>query len=142
MNGPRFDHLVSGIAAPSTRRRVLGVLGISAFLAGGLQASSHDTEAGRRRRKKNKKGNKGKGGGGGTLLGLRDICTPGTSTCEQGLRCDSPTTHHSCSSTVEDVNAWCCVPPGGSCTECDCCGDYYCGSNANGDLACISNMKG
>ncbi|MFN8663495.1 MAG: hypothetical protein U0075_16510 [Thermomicrobiales bacterium] len=136
MDGSRFDSLISRLTEPGSRRRALGVLGISALVAGGLEISSPDVEARRRRRKKHRKGNKG--GGGGTPLQLRDVCVPGQSTCASGLQCDSPTTRHTCSSTVEGVDAWCCVPPGGSCTECDCCGDFYCG----GDGTCIPNPEG
>jgi hypothetical protein len=145
MDGSLFDILVSRLTEPGSRRRALGVLGISAMLAGGLPASSIDTEAGRGRHKKRKKshkgnkGNKGNNGGdGATPLALRDICTPGKSTCETRLKCDSPTTRHSCSSTVDGVDAWCCVQPGDPCTECDCCGDYYC----SGDGSCIPNPEG
>ncbi|MDQ2654177.1 MAG: hypothetical protein M3Z20_14185 [Chloroflexota bacterium] len=142
MDGSRFDSLVGRLTAPGSRRRALRALGLSALFAGGLQAAAPETDARRRRKhgkgKKGKKGNKGNKGGGGTPLELRDICTPGKSTCDSGLRCDSPTTRHSCSSTVEGVDAWCCVPPGGKCTECDCCGDNYC----NGDGVCETNPEG
>ena len=140
MDGSRFDSLVSQLAEPGSRRRALGILGLSALLAGGLQAVPA-AGAGRRHRKhrKGNKGNKGGGGGGGgTPLELRDTCTRGKSTCASGLRCDSPTTRHSCSSTVDGVDTWCCVPPGGSCTECDCCGDNYC----NGEGVCVTNPEG
>jgi hypothetical protein len=135
MDGTRFDILVGQLAEPGSRRRALAVLGLSALLAGGLQAVPA-AEAGRRR--KHRRGKKGNKGGGGTPLQLRDICTSGTSTCASGLQCDSPTTRHSCSSTVDGVDAWCCVPPGGSCTECDCCGDNYC----SGDGVCVTNSEG
>lgn len=134
MDGSRFDGLVYKLTEPGTRRRALGVLGLSALLATGLHAAAPGSEA-RRRRKKGKKGKKGRGG---ARLQLRDICTPGKSTCASGLRCDSPTTRHTCSSTVEGVDAWCCVPPGGKCSECDCCGDNYC----NGDGVCETNPEG
>ncbi len=137
MDGSRFDSLVGRLTESSSRRRALGVLGLSALLAGGLQAAVPETDARRRRRKKGKKGGGG-GGGGGTPLQLRDICTPGQSTCASGLKCDSPTTRHTCSSTVEGVDAWCCVPPDKPCTECDCCGDYYC----SGDGVCVPNPEG
>ena len=138
MDGTRFDHLVSHLSASGSRRRALGVLGLSALVAGGLQAVP-EAEARRHRRRKHKKGNGGGGGGGGggTPLELRDLCTPGQSTCASGLQCDSPTPRHSCSSTVEGVDAWCCVPPDGNCTECDCCGNYYC----NGDGVCVINPE-
>jgi hypothetical protein len=137
MDGSRFDSLVSHLAEPGSRRRALGVLGLSALLAGGLHAGP-DALAGRHGKHKQRKGKKGKKGGGGTTLNLRDLCTPGQSTCVQGLKCDSPTTRHTCDSTVDDIAAWCCVPPGGRCTECDCCGDNYCG----GEGTCIPNPEG
>lgn len=130
MDGSRFDTLVSRLAEPGSRRRVLSALGISALVASGLELTSPQVEARRRRRRK--KGKKG------SQLQLRERCTPGKSTCAQGLKCDSPTTRHTCSSTVEGVDTWCCVPPGGKCTECDCCGDYYC----SGDGTCIPNPEG
>ena len=129
--------LVGTLATPGSRRRALGVLSLSALLAGGLQATAPEAGA-RRRRKHGKKGKKGHKGGGGPVLQLRDICTPGESTCASGLQCDSPTTRHTCSSTVEGIDAWCCVPPGGNCTECDCCGDNYC----NGEGVCETNPEG
>lgn len=142
MDGTQFDDLVSRLAASGTRRRLVGALGLSALVAGGLHATSGDSEAGKK--KKRKKRNKNKQttppptGGGGTPLALRATCTPGVSTCQGDLQCDSPTTRHSCSSTVEDVTTWCCVPPGGACTECDCCGDNYC----SGEGKCITNPEG
>ncbi len=84
----------------------------------------------------------GGGGGGGDTLGLFEICEPGVDTCEAGLRCDSPTTRHTCSSTVEGVEAWCCVPPGGACTECDCCGNYYCAYDDDNNPTCQPNPEG
>jgi hypothetical protein len=111
---------------------------------GGLSLLASPTTA--RRRKKHKGGRRGKGGGGGGgggggTLGLGEICEPGgAETCQSGLKCDSPTTQHQCSSTVEDIDTWCCVPPGGPCTECECCGNYKCDfGDANPDGACILN---
>lgn len=136
MEGSRFDSLVGRLTEPGSRRSALGALGLLALLAGGLHAAAPEAEA-RRRHKHGKHGKKGKKGGGGPTLQLRDICTPGKSTCASGLRCDSPTTRHTCSSTVEGVDDWCCVPPGGDCTECDCCGNNYC----NGDGVCETNPE-
>lgn len=137
MDGSRFDTLVSRLAEPGSRRRALGMLGVSALVAGGLELSSSNADAGRRGRRKKRKGKK-KNGGDGTRLALGDICTPGRSTCAQGLECDSPTTRQNCNSTVEGIDAWCCVPPGGMCSQCECCGDNYCG----GDGTCIPNPEG
>jgi hypothetical protein len=54
-------------------------------------------------------------------------------TCAAGLQCSAPTEDHRCSSTVEDVTNWCCVPPDStvSCTPggCDCCGPYECSAD-------------
>ena len=140
MESSRFDDLVRQLTVSGTRRRALEALGLSALLAGGLHAAPLETEARRRRKHKKGKHKKGKGnkGGSGPTLQLRQLCTPGKSTCASGLQCDSPTTRHTCSSTVEGVDNWCCVPPGGRCTECDCCGDNYC----NGDGVCVTNPEG
>ncbi|MCA9879749.1 MAG: hypothetical protein KC442_18275, partial [Thermomicrobiales bacterium] len=145
MDGSRFDRLAGRLAEPGSRRGVFSLLGVSALLAGGLVATDADARHRKRRQRRRKnKGNKGGGNngggnnGGGAQLALRATCTPGQSTCASGLRCDSPTTRHSCSSTIAGIDAWCCVPPGGPCTECDCCGDNYC----NGDGVCVTNPEG
>ena len=139
MDGSRFDNLVGRLTESGSRRRALGVLGLSALIASGLQAAIPETDARHRRKhRKGKKGKGNKGGDGGPQLQLGDICTPGNSTCASGLRCDSPTTRHTCSSTVEGVDAWCCVPPGGNCNECDCCGNNYC----SGEGVCVTNTEG
>ena len=108
---------------------------------------AHDEGQARKRGKK--KGGKGKGGKGtgsgtgttGSVRTLREICTPGHDTCSQGLQCGAPTTRHTCSSTVEGVEAWCCVPPGGQCSECDCCGNYYCSYDDNNVGHCVPNPE-
>jgi hypothetical protein len=85
MDGSRFDTLVSRLTEAGSRRRVLGVLGITGLTASGLHLSLNDTEAGKRRRRRKRKGNKknggGNNGGAGTSLALGEICTPGQSTC-------------------------------------------------------------
>jgi hypothetical protein len=78
----------------------------------------------------------------GVSKGLREICTPGADICRAPYQCDAPTTRHTCSSTVAGVSAWCCVPPGGSCTECDCCGNYYCAYDDNNVASCQPNPEG
>ncbi|MFT4037200.1 MAG: hypothetical protein QM692_03390 [Thermomicrobiales bacterium] len=142
MDGTQFDDLVSRLAASGTRRRLVGALGLSALVVGGLHATSGDSEAGRGKKKKKKRKNKNKNQQTtpptGPVLALGSTCSPGVSTCASGLACDTPTTRHSCSSTVEDVTTWCCVPPGGACKGCECCGDNYCG----GDGKCIENPEG
>jgi hypothetical protein len=78
----------------------------------------------------------------GPNKGLREICTPGVDICSAPWQCDAPTTRHTCSGTVLGVSAWCCVPPGGWCTECDCCGDYYCAYDDNNVPSCQPNPEG
>ncbi|MCA9879659.1 MAG: hypothetical protein KC442_17825 [Thermomicrobiales bacterium] len=138
MDASRFDHVVSRLAQAENRRRALGVFGASALLASGLHGDDDDAVAGRKKRKKRKNKNKKKKKDQGGTLRLRELCTRGKDSCVAGLRCDSPTTRNSCSSTVDGVNTWCCVPPGGKCTECDCCGNNYC----NGDGVCVTNPEG
>lgn len=153
MEQQRFDRLTTAFAS-STRRQALRLFGMAAFGAALPLLGNEPAEA-RRKHKKHKHhgGGGGGGGGGGTgggggggggdVKGLREICDPGTDTCAQGLRCDSPTTRHTCSSSIpEDGSDWCCVPPGGSCTECDCCGNYYCEFDDNNEPHCVPNPEG
>ena len=78
----------------------------------------------------------------GTSKGLREVCTPGVDICAAPWQCSAPTTRHTCSGTVFGVSTWCCVPPGGSCTECDCCGNYYCAYDDNNIPTCQPNPEG
>jgi hypothetical protein len=136
MEWHQFDALAARIAWGGTRREVLQRLGLAALGIGSLSLVGSAADA--RRRKKHKK----RRGDGGGNLGLFAICDPANDACQAGLKCDSPTTRHTCSSTVEGVDTWCCVPPGGRCTECECCGDYYCDfGDANPDGACIRNPE-
>lgn len=85
--------------------------------------------------------------GGGVPLpgpnkGLRELCSLGVDTCSAPWICSTPTTRHTCSGTVAGVSTWCCVPPGGACTECDCCGDYYCAYDGDNIPACQPNPEG
>lgn len=133
MDSSRFDTLVSRLAEPGSRRRALGLLGLSALVAGGLQAVP-ETEARRRKRRKNKNKNQ-------TPPPVvppvrtpnkqkRQVCTPSADLCAAGSTCGTPTEDHRCSSTIDewigDAANLCCVPPGGACTSCECCGDFYC----------------
>lgn len=144
MDTTRFDAITSRLAWAQSRRGALRVLGLAVLGGGGLGLlAQHDGEARRKKKKKNRKNQKG--GGGGTPVpgkALRELCTPGVDTCAAGLQCDAPTTRNSCSSTVEGVDAWCCVPPGGRCTECDCCGNFYCGTNDQNIPICKPNPEG
>jgi hypothetical protein len=145
METHHFDHCVSRFAAADTRRGALRFLAAATLGLGSLAAvRQEDTEARRKRRHKKHKGGGGGNGGGSTgpTKGLREICTPGVDTCSSGLNCETPTTRHTCSSTVEGVSTWCCVPPGGSCSECDCCGDYYCAFDDNNQPHCVPNPEG
>ena len=84
----------------------------------------------------------GGGTGGGPKKSLREICEPQVDVCRGNLQCGTPTTRHTCSSTVDGVEAWCCVPPGGACTECDCCGNYYCAYDDDNNPTCQPNPEG
>jgi hypothetical protein len=136
MDTARFDRLISTFAEVSTRRgavRVLAAIGLT-----GLTVLRPD-ETGAKQKGRRKKKNKHRGD---ATKGLRQSCTPGQTSCRAGLRCDEPTTRHTCSSTVDGIDNWCCVPPGGSCTECDCCGDYYCAFDDNNNPTCVPNPEG
>ncbi len=135
MDFARFDRLTSAFAEVSTRRGAVRVLAGGLGL-GGL-AILHPDQTGARRKGRRKKKNRG----GGARKGLRQTCTPGQHTCSAGLTCDTPTTRHTCSSTVQGVSTWCCVPPGGSCTECDCCGNNYCEYDDNNEPHCVPNPE-
>jgi hypothetical protein len=78
----------------------------------------------------------------GTGKGLGQICNPATDVCRSPYQCDQPTTRHTCSDTVAGISTWCCAPPGGSCTECDCCGDYYCQLDNHNQGVCVPNPEG
>ncbi len=120
----------------STRRGAVRVLAAALGL-GGLAVLRPDETGAKRKGKRKKKKNRG----GGASKGLRQSCTPGQNACRAGLRCDTPTTRHTCSSTVQGVSTWCCVPPGGSCTECDCCGNNYCAYDNNNQPHCVPNPE-
>jgi hypothetical protein len=154
MESKHFDQFVRRFAEAGTRRGVLRFL-VAATLGLGSPTAlrQDDPEArgkrrhkhghGHRHRRKKRRG--GRGNGGSTIVptkGLREICTPGVDTCGGALQCATPTTRHTCSDTVAGVNTWCCVPPGGSCTECDCCGDFYCEFDANNQPHCVPNPEG
>lgn len=138
MDSERFDALTRIVGAGSTRRVFglgLGLLGVGAAvpLLAPLDAVEAKKGKKKKRKKKKKKNNSNGPGGGGTGTPanpkvLRQTCTPGKDTCSAGLQCDVPTTDHRCSSTVEGVSAWCCVPPGGTCPDnnCECCGNHQC----------------
>jgi hypothetical protein len=147
MNSRHFDTIVQSLEL-SSRRAVFTALARGALgmlLAG---AASGAVSAGGGRRNKKKKKNKENDQTGspppsaGPSKGLRETCVPGQDTCSAGLQCSTPTTRHTCSSTVQGVSAWCCVPPGGSCTECDCCGDNYCEFDDNNRPRCVPNPEG
>jgi hypothetical protein len=146
MDTTRFDTLTSSLAATSTRRGALRFLAATAFGLSSLAVLGGEESVARRRGGKKKKGGRGKGGRGGSRgasKSLGQICSPGRDTCAAGLQCSSPTTRHSCSSTVEGIANLCCLPPGSVCsTECDCCGDYYCSYDNNNVGHCEPNPEG
>jgi hypothetical protein len=137
MEHEKFDRLISRVAESGTRRGALRFLAATALGVGGLSVLHQDETVARRKRKKHK----GTGGSSPTKR-LSETCTPGQDTCSAGLQCSTPTTRHTCSSTVQGVSNWCCVPPGGSCSECDCCGDYYCEFDDNNNPTCVPNPEG
>jgi len=139
METTRFDAITSELAATHSRRGALRFLAAAAVGLGSVAVLGHEESAARRRRG-------GKHGGKGshsTRKSARQICTPGKDTCSAGLQCDAPTTRHSCSSTVEGIAAWCCLPPKAVChTECDCCGNYYCSYDDTNVGHCEPNPEG
>ena len=143
MDTERFDSLASNFAVTSTRRRALRFLAAAAFGTGSLALYRHDDVSAKRKSKKHKQPSQG-----GTTQpslpgkGLREICIPGQDVCDAGLQCGAPTTRHTCNSTVDGVDAWCCVPPGGRCSECDCCGNYYCAYDDDNNPTCVPNPEG
>jgi hypothetical protein len=150
MDHQHFDRFAQIVATAQTRRGALRLL--LAAAAGAVVPVLAATEAhaggnGGRKKKKKKKGDGAKGSDPvdsptGTAKQLRETCTPGTDTCANNLQCSTPTTRHTCSSTVQGKSTWCCVPPGGSCTECDCCGDNYCEFDNNNKPHCVPNPEG
>ncbi len=158
MDSQRFDRITSSFAHTQSRRGTLRLFGLAAFGASGLSLLIAEPGDARRRKKKNKSGAGGgnqdgsgggnqDGSGGGSQDGsrkqLKEICEPSVDKCASGLACGSPTTRHTCSSSVPDGDShWCCVPPGGRCTECDCCGDYYCSYDDNNVPTCVPNPEG
>src|SRR5262245_5387145 len=109
-----FDRLTSNVA--SSRRGVLQFIAAVALGAGGLAVLRQDDAAAKHKHRHKKHKSRGGGGPTGPTKGLRQICTPGVDTCSNGLECSSPTTRHTCSSQVEGVQDWCCVPPHAICT--------------------------
>ncbi|HEU0115257.1 MAG TPA: hypothetical protein VFQ80_11300 [Thermomicrobiales bacterium] len=163
MDGSRFDRLARLAGDSRNRRDALRMALAGAFGAGALAAHDAAAKKHKCKAKKGKKRCDGVcisiiadpnncgdcgvqcnadqncvdgacvGGGGGGLP-IEALCTPGADVCEAGLECDSPTTRHTCSDTVANIDHWCCLPPGAACdTECDCCGDNYC---ENGQCKC------
>ncbi len=133
MDPTRFDTLTRALTqlrstAATPRRAALKLLASGAFGAALVRAGGAEVVA--KRKKKKKKG-----------LKLKALCTPGKSKCAKGLKCGQPTTRHTCDSSTPDNSDWCCVPPGGSCTECDCCGDFYCDFDNNNEPHCVPNPE-
>ncbi len=141
MERSRFDSLVSAVAESRSRRDTLRLFGLALVGGAGVLAAD-DAEARRKKKGKKKKGKGSQSPPPTPGLALRTICTPGQSVCAGKLRCDAPTTRNSCSSTVDGVDAWCCVAPGDPCTECDCCGNFYCKFDDNNNPTCQPNPEG
>jgi hypothetical protein len=139
MEKTRFDEITSTLAATSTRRGALRFLATAAFGLGSIAVLGSEESSARRRGGK-KRGKSGRGKG--AKKSLREICSPRQDTCSGGLECGAPTTRHTCSSTVEGVDSWCCVPAGAVCSgECDCCGDNYCSYDDNNVGHCEPNPE-
>jgi hypothetical protein len=132
MQADRLDALARAMTTARSRRGTLGIV-LSASL-GVLGVSAAAAGKKPHRKPKKKKSVKPKQ--------LRQPCTRGKDRCAGNLTCDTPTTRHTCSSTVQGASTWCCVPPGGSCTECDCCGDNYCEFDNNNQPHCVPNPEG
>src|SRR5262245_10450465 len=142
MESNRFDRLTSGLTT-TDRRSVLRFVAAAVFGVGSLALVRQDEAAAKRKHRHKKHRSRGGGGSSGPTKGLRQVCTPGVDTCSSGLECSSPTTRHTCSSTVEGVRDWCCVPPNHFCSgECDCCGSFYCSFENGSSGFCIPNPEG
>ena len=162
MDTTRFDRITSTFAQSHSRRGALRLLAAATLGAGGLSVLATDEGQAKKRRKGKGKGKGndvvitpdpsggtgtvapepiGSTGAGGSVRALRQICTPGNDTCSSGLQCDAPTSRHTCSSTVKGIASWCCVPPGGECSECDCCGNNYCSYDDNNVGHCVPNPE-
>ena len=171
MESQRFDRIVSSLAETGNRRRVLGVLAASVGIGSlpllrpdAAEASEFclngQTVSANKKKKKKKLKKQGATEGACPTSpppspptsppppptpnrSLRQDCMPGLDVCTAGLMCSTPTTRHTCSSTVEGHTNWCCVPPGGRPEgECDCCGDYYRGFDDDNNPMCIPNPEG
>ena len=139
MDAQRFDAIAKALTSETSRRRTLGgLLGGTLGLLGWL--AREDVAVGKKKKKQQSPESPAE-----TPLavkGPRETCTPGQDQCSAGLQCSTPTTRHSCASSIPRSGAWCCVPPGGRCTECDCCGDYYCSYDNNTVPSCVPNPEG
>jgi hypothetical protein len=132
MDPTQFDALARALTrlqshVTTPRRAALKLLGGGAFGLALVQQVETDIAAIRKKRKKR--------------LKLKALCTPGKDRCQKGLKCDSPTNRPTCSGSVPDDSNWCCVPPGGSCTECDCCGNYSCVLDDTNESHCVPNPE-
>jgi hypothetical protein len=146
----RFDEITSTLAETSTRRGALRFLVAAVFGAGSLAlVGAQESEARRRRPVRRRPRRPGSPPRPYPHVeprptkSARQICVVGRDTCSGGLQCGAPTTRHTCSSTVEGIDAWCCLPQGAVCsTECDCCGNNYCSYDDNNVGHCVTNPEG
>src|SRR5687768_10171670 len=120
MDAKRFDALARALTSETTRRRTLGgllggTLGLLGWLGREDVGSAKKTKG---KKKKKKQQTISPVAAPLVAKGLREVCTPGQDQCSAGLQCNPPTTRHSCASSIPRTGAWCCVPPGGRCTEC------------------------
>jgi hypothetical protein len=135
MDAGQFDRIVQSLTTATGRRTALRVVAGGVF--GGLIART-DAQKVRAKRKRKKHHRRHK-----TIKHLGDTCNPRRNKCSDGLQCDEPTTRHSCSSTVQGIDKWCCIPPGEVCsTECNCCGDNFCDFDNGSSGHCRTNPEG
>lgn len=127
MENQHFDALVSALTPTSGRRVALRtlVITVGAALVG---ISTPGIDAVKRKHKKKRKGRApAPAPPVAPPKQLMELCNPQTDQCSAGLICSSPTTRHTCSSTVAGISTWCCAPNGGFCSlECACCGNHEC----------------
>jgi hypothetical protein len=133
MQADRLDALARAMTTARSRRGTLGIVLSASLGVLGVSAAA----AGKKPHRKPKKRKPKKA----APKQLGQACTPGRDTCSGGLKCDTPTTRHTCSSSIPR-GPWCCVPPGGACSECSCCGDFYCEFDNNNQPHCVPNPEG
>jgi hypothetical protein len=95
MERKHFDRVTRHIATAGSRRSAVRALAATAVGLAALVGGHQDATEARYQHKKHKRGTSP------APKGLKEVCTPGVDTCSAGLRCDTPTTRHTCSSRVQ-----------------------------------------